>query len=90
MGDDSGRREWTNLGWSEYCYANRVIQLALEQHLFPELGEYSKIRREFPYGKDKKSRVDFLLTGKNCIYLEVKKRDVNSGNGGAVSRYGND
>ena len=57
---------------------NRVIQLALEQHLFSELGDYSEIRREFLYGTEK-SRVDFLLTGKDCIYLEVKSVTLTQG-----------
>lgn len=54
---------------------NRVIKLALEKFLFPELGSYSQIRFEVPYGQDKKSRVDFLLTGSDLerhIYVEVK------------------
>ncbi len=54
---------------------NRVIKLALEKFLFPELRSYSKVRFEVPYGKDNKSRVDFLLTGSDSerpIYLEVK------------------
>ncbi len=54
---------------------NRVVKLALEKFLFPELGNYSQIRSEVPYGQDKKSRVDFLLTGTDSdqpIYLEVK------------------
>lgn len=54
---------------------NRIIKLALEKFLFPELGSYQQIRFEVPYGKDKKSRVDFLLTGSDSdrpIYLEVK------------------
>lgn len=54
---------------------NRVIKLALEKLLFPELGSYSQIRHEVPYGQDKKSRVDFLLTGNEAekpIYVEVK------------------
>jgi sugar fermentation stimulation protein A len=54
---------------------NRVIKLALEQRLIPELtSSYSQIRCEFPYGKDLKSRVDFLLTSalEPPIYLEVK------------------
>ena len=63
---------------------NRVIKLALEKHLFPELGElYSKIRPEFPYGKEKKSRVDFLLTGEALskdIYVEVKNVTLAEGN----------
>jgi sugar fermentation stimulation protein A len=41
---------------------NRVIKAALAVHLFPELGAYTEIRSEVPYGKDKKSRIDFLLS----------------------------
>ncbi|EAW37769.1 sugar fermentation stimulation protein [Lyngbya sp. PCC 8106] len=52
---------------------NRVIKLALEQHLFPELGNYSEIKKEVVYGQDSRSRVDFWLQGENQpIYLEVK------------------
>ena len=39
---------------------NRIIKLALEKYLFPEL-EYSQIRTEVPYGENKSSRVDFFL-----------------------------
>lgn len=41
---------------------NRVIKSVLESHLIPELGDYDTIRSEVPYGKDKKSRIDFLLS----------------------------
>lgn len=54
---------------------NRIVKLALEKHLFPELGNYSTVRPEVPYGVDKKSRIDFLLTsesGELPIYVEVK------------------
>jgi sugar fermentation stimulation protein A len=55
---------------------NRVVKLALEKQLFPELtGRYNLIRSEVVYGKDNKSRVDFLLTSDALqapIYLEVK------------------
>lgn len=54
---------------------NRVVKLALEKHLFPELGDYLKVQSEVPYGQEKKSRVDFLLSGtemERSIYLEVK------------------
>lgn len=54
---------------------NRVIKLALEKHLFLELGDYNHVKGEVVYGQDKKSRVDFLLTGneqERPIYLEVK------------------
>ncbi len=55
---------------------NRVVKLALEQRLFPELaGKYEYIRTEVKYGLDGQSRIDFLLTGEDSqppIYLEVK------------------
>lgn len=52
---------------------NRVIKLALEAKLFPELGNYQQVKPEVIYGKDKKSRVDFLLLNETeKIYLEVK------------------
>nr|WP_019504060.1 DNA/RNA nuclease SfsA [Pleurocapsa sp. PCC 7319] len=62
---------------------NRVIKLALEQKLFPKLANrYRNVRSEVPYGKDKKSRIDFLLTGDNSqppIYVEVKSVTLSSG-----------
>lgn len=62
---------------------NRVIKLALEQKLFPELADrYSSVRSEVPYGKDRKSRIDFLLTGNDdqpAIYVEVKSVTLNQG-----------
>jgi sugar fermentation stimulation protein A len=52
---------------------NKLIKIALEQQLFPELGEYQKIRSEVVYGQDRRSRVDFVLAdGERSIYLEVK------------------
>jgi len=64
---------------------NQVIKLALAEKIFPELaGLYEKIRPEFPYGKDKKSRVDFLLSSldksKPDIYIEVKNTTLSQGN----------
>ena len=62
---------------------NRVVKLVLEQKLLPELASrYSNIRSEVPYGKDKKSRVDFLLTGESLppIYVEVKSVTLSKGN----------
>ncbi len=52
---------------------NRVVKLALEQHLFSQLGEYETVRLEVPYGQEK-SRIDFLLTGEALppTYVEVK------------------
>lgn len=54
---------------------NRVIKFALENHLLPDLAyRYQTVRPEVKYGQDNKSRIDFLLTGKEelPIYLEVK------------------
>lgn len=55
---------------------NRVIKQVLEQEKFPPLqGKYNQVSPEVPYGKNKKSRIDFLLSNeseKNPIYVEVK------------------
>jgi sugar fermentation stimulation protein A len=52
---------------------NRIVKIALEQHLLPELGLYQTVRSEVVYGRDSGSRVDFLLTGgERSIYVEVK------------------
>ena len=62
---------------------NQIVKLALARYLFPELGEYSQIKPEVVYGQDKKSRVDFFLTGNNeqrQIYLEVKNTTLAEGN----------
>jgi sugar fermentation stimulation protein A len=61
---------------------NRVIKLALQQHLFPELSEYDQVKGEVVYGKDRKSRVDFYLTGSSQqrpLYLEVKNTTWSQG-----------
>ena len=59
--------------------ANKLIRKVIEQTLLKDkLGEIAKIKSEVPYGKDKKSRIDFLLTPKSSnpdnrnIYIEVK------------------
>jgi sugar fermentation stimulation protein A len=55
---------------------NRVVKLALEQQLFPELaGRYKSLLAEVRYGQNDQSRIDFLLTGDSeqpPIYVEVK------------------
>jgi sugar fermentation stimulation protein A len=52
---------------------NKLIKIALEQRLFPELGSYDNVRSEVAYGQDNRSRIDFLLMdGAQKIYLEVK------------------
>ena len=61
---------------------NRVVKLALQQKLFSELADrYDNVRSEVPYGKDKKSRVDFLLSRENRsdIYIEVKSVTLSNG-----------
>lgn len=40
---------------------NRVVKLALEKRIFPQLGNYGRIQGEVPYGLEKNSRVDFVL-----------------------------
>ncbi|MEL6927807.1 MAG: DNA/RNA nuclease SfsA [Cyanobacteria bacterium J06600_6] len=63
---------------------NRVVKLALQQKLLPELAaRYTTVKAEVPYGKDKKSRVDFLLTGEDKqppIYVEVKSVTLSAEN----------
>jgi sugar fermentation stimulation protein A len=63
---------------------NKVIKLALERGEISELkGTYSQIRPEVPYGKDKKSRIDFLLVDTEAsapIYLEIKNTTLAEGN----------
>ena len=60
-------------------FANKLIKKVIEQNLLKdELGDIASIKTEVPYGKDKKSRIDFLLTPKSSnpdnrnIYVEVK------------------
>ena len=60
-------------------FANKLIKKVIEQNLLKDkLGDIAEIKSEVPYGKDKKSRIDFLLTPKSSnpdnrnIYVEVK------------------
>jgi sugar fermentation stimulation protein A len=60
-------------------FANKLIKKVIEKNLLNEtIGEVETIKSEVPYGKDKKSRIDFLLTPKSSnpdnrnIYIEVK------------------
>ena len=60
-------------------FANKLIRKVIEQNLLKDkIGEIAKIKSEVPYGKDKKSRIDLLLTPKSSnpdnrnIYVEVK------------------
>ncbi|BBA79503.1 sugar fermentation stimulation protein [cyanobacterium endosymbiont of Rhopalodia gibberula] len=62
---------------------NKVIKLALEQQNLLELaGQYTQVHCEVPYGSNKKSRIDFLLTQdgeKSPIYIEVKNTTLSQG-----------
>ena len=53
-----------------------MVKLLLQEELIPELANsYKEIHPEVIYGCDRKSRIDFLLTGDESqlpIYLEVK------------------
>ena len=60
-------------------FANKLVKKVIEQNLLKDkLGDIDKIKSEVPYGKDKKSRIDFFLTPKSSnpdkrnIYIEVK------------------
>ena len=57
---------------------NRLVKLALEQHLIPEVGAYGQIETEVCYGQEN-SRIDFRLLPPPAeadrmkeIYVEVK------------------
>jgi sugar fermentation stimulation protein A len=69
--NDTGSPVWVGVNTG---LPNRIVKLALENFLFPELGVYREIRHEVPYGQEK-SRIDFLLTGGDVhrsTYIEVK------------------
>lgn len=51
---------------------NKIVKIALQKYIFPELGKYDAVKSEVVYGKDKKSRVDF--------YLTPSKQEVNLSN----------
>jgi sugar fermentation stimulation protein A len=60
-------------------FANKLIKKVIEKNLLSQIiGEIETIKSEVPYGKDKKSRIDFFLTPKSSnpdnrnIYVEVK------------------
>ena len=65
-----GDRVWVGINTA---LPNRLVKIALEQHLFPELEPYTTIRSEVVYGQNNRSRVDFVLTGESGLtYVEVK------------------
>jgi sugar fermentation stimulation protein A len=69
---DSGEELWVGVNTA---MPNRITKIVLEKNLLPQLGSYQEIRPEVPYGEDKGSRIDFLLTGDRDFiptYVEVK------------------
>lgn len=54
--------------------ANNIVRSLLEKRLVPSLGAYTSMKSEVVYGKDRKSRCDFLLSGPGDgkKYVEVK------------------
>lgn len=59
---------------------NRIIKLALETYLFPQLGNYIQIRPEVSYGQNKSSRVDFFLFPHTNINLQSSDLFLESDN----------
>ncbi|NER79718.1 MAG: DNA/RNA nuclease SfsA [Leptolyngbya sp. SIO1D8] len=59
---------------SNTALPNRVIKSVLEARIIPELSNYTTLKSEVKYGRDRKSRIDFLLQGEDQkpIYIEVK------------------
>jgi len=60
-------------------FANKLIRKVIEANLlYPFIGEIELIKPEVVYGKEKKSKIDFLITPKSSnpdkrdIYIEVK------------------
>ena len=74
--DKNNQEVWVGINT---LFANKLIKKVIENNLLREkIGDIEKIKSEVPYGKDKKSRIDFLLTPKSSnpdnrnIYVEVK------------------
>ncbi|AFY56862.1 sugar fermentation stimulation protein [Rivularia sp. PCC 7116] len=64
---------------------NKIIKIALQKYIFPELGKYDEVKSEVVYGQDRKSRVDFCLLPSqqeinlsNQIALTDNLEDTNS------------
>ena len=74
--DANNEEAWVGINT---LFANKLIKKVIEKNLLKEIiGEIETIKSEVPYGKDNKSRIDFLLAPKSSnpdnrnIYIEVK------------------
>ena len=74
--DNNNQEVWVGINT---LFANKLIKKVIENKLLIEkIGDIEKIKSEVPYGNNKKSRIDFLLTPKSSnpdnrdIYVEVK------------------
>ena len=74
--DSNDEEVWVGINT---LFANKLIKEVIRKNLLNEIiGEIEEIKSEVPYGKDKKSRIDFFLTPKSSnpdnrnIYIEVK------------------
>ena len=74
--DENNEEVWVGINT---LFANKLIKKVIEANLLKDIiGEIETIKSEVPYGKDKKSRIDFFLTPKSSnpdkrnIFIEVK------------------
>ena len=74
--DSNNKEVWVGINT---LFANKLIKKVIEKNFLKAIiGEIDTIKSEVPYGKDKKSRIDFFLTPKSSnpdnrnIFVEVK------------------
>ncbi|NJM23058.1 MAG: DNA/RNA nuclease SfsA [Richelia sp. RM2_1_2] len=56
---------------------NKIIKLALQKYIFPELGKYDEVKSEVVYGQDRKSRIDFCLLSEQKAMNLSNQLDTN-------------
>tara|TARA_Y100000589_G_C27085217_1_gene601429 strand:+ start:286 stop:1032 length:747 start_codon:yes stop_codon:yes gene_type:complete len=74
--DSRNSRSWVGINT---LIANKLVKKVIEKGLLKDfIGDIDLIRPEMPYGKNKRSRIDFFLTPKSSnpdnrsIFIEVK------------------
>jgi len=79
LGHDNYKSLLLSYSDASYKFGPLEVKKVIEKNLLDEMiGEIETIKSEVPYGKDKKSRIDFFLTPKSSnpdkrnIYIEVK------------------